>query len=206
MAGVHGGGVGVALPFLVEGQQRHVCCLDAHQQLFKITFKRLSKTPKRLSKTSNKPPRPQKDSPRPQKTLQDLKKTLQDLKRPPKTSKRPRKTSKRPPASESAREFMDLPQWGGALVNTPRCPPLIGQVLRPTFLGRGLGPCRETPPLLHAGPHSTSNSINATTAHAEKPQPVFHAGSYLTSNSVNVAQAVVQVLQHLWKERWWKRQ
>ena len=89
---------------LVEGQQRHVRRLDAHQKLFKGTFKRLSKT-----------------------------------------SKRPSKTSKRPPLSESAREFMDLPQRGGALVNTPRCPPLIGQVLRPTFPGWGLGPCRETP-------------------------------------------------------------
>ena len=43
-------------------------------------------------------------------------------------------------------------------------------------------------------------------APARKPQPVFHAGSYLTSNSINVAQAFVQELQRLWKERWWKRQ
>ena len=117
-------GVGVALPFLIQGQQRHVRRLDAHQKLFKITFKRLSKTPKRLSKTSKRPPRP---------------------------SKRPPKTSKRPPASVSAQEFMDLPQRGGALVNTPRCLPLIGQVLRPTFPGWGLGPCRETPATLPRG-------------------------------------------------------
>ena len=38
-------------------------------------------------------------------------------------------------------------------------------------------------------------------APAGKPNPVFHAGSYLTSNSINVAQAVVQELQRLWKER-----
>ena len=43
-------------------------------------------------------------------------------------------------------------------------------------------------------------------APAGKPQPVFHTGSYLTSNSINVAQAVVQELQRLWKERWWNRQ
>ena len=42
-------------------------------------------------------------------------------------------------------------------------------------------------------------------APAGKPQPVFHAGSYLTSNSIN-AQAVMQELQCLWKERWWKWQ
>ena len=124
-------GVGVALPFLVEGQQRHVRRLDAHQKLFKITFKRLSKTPKRLSKTSKRPSKASK--------------------RPSKTPKRPSKTSKRPPTSESARGFIDLPQRGGALVDTPRSPPLIGQVLRPTFPGRGLSPCRETPASLPRG-------------------------------------------------------
>ena len=74
------------------------------------------------------------------------------------------------------------------------------------FWGGALAPAGKPQPLLHAGPHSTSNSINAAKATAGKPQPVFHAGSYLMSNSINVAQAVVQELQRLWKERWWKRQ
>ena len=55
-SGVHGRGVGVALSFLVEGQQRHVRHLD--------DLRNSKNPPKRPTKNS---PRPQKDPPRPQK-------------------------------------------------------------------------------------------------------------------------------------------
>ena len=70
---------------------------------------------------------------------------LDDLLLNPRNSKNPTKLS----AAESAREFMDLPQRGGALVNTPRCPPLIGQGPTAYLSGAGFRPCLEKadPPL-----------------------------------------------------------
>ena len=96
-------GVGVALSFLVEGQQRHVRRID------------------------------------------DLLLNSRDSKNPFVTAK----TQQNQQNSESAREFMDLPQREGALVNTPRCPPLIGQGPTAYLSGAGLRPCLEKadPPL-----------------------------------------------------------
>ena len=99
-------GVRVALSFLVEGQQRHIHCLD------------------------------------------DLLLNPRDSKNPFVTAK-----SQQNQLSESAQGFMDLPQRGGAFVNTPCCPPLIGQGPTAYLSGAGFQPCLEkADPPLHACP------------------------------------------------------
>ena len=125
-------GVGVALSFLVEGQQRHVRCLDDLRNS-KNPF-RDSKNPPKLSKRPTKnSPRPQKDSPRPQKD---------------------------PCLRECSGIYGPPSAWRGLGEHTSLSAfDWTGSHGIP-FRGGALAPAGKPQPLFHAGSYLTSNSIN----------------------------------------------
>ena len=137
-SGVRGGGVGVALSFLVEGQQRHVRHLDD-----------LRNSKKPFCDSKNPPKRPTKNSPRPQKD--PCLRECSGIYGPPSAGRGLGEHT-----SLSAFDWTGshgIPFRGGALAPAGKPQPLFhaGSYLTSNSINAATAPAGKPQPLFHAG-------------------------------------------------------